>query len=841
MAGDRLIHDRNGLDESAVLAKANPTASTAVGPVGPAKGGTSGFPDRGLTLHAMDGPPYPRPPQCGRTRTLTAARPGGPTLHRGLTPLRVALLITGTLVLWAATPERPADQPDPDLDRIAKHTAAFTRLHGYVRFFHPSDEAAGIDWERFVVHGMDRVLETRDEDELASVLGELFLPIAPTLKITHGGHPQTLEPTPPGAEAEVVAWQHHGIGLSSWTLYSSTRVNRPGMLGGSDLTRIIQEVPAVAVRGRHVRLRARVRAEVEQGMGNARLTLTAMGAGGPAFSDEMEDRPITDPEWREYEVRGRIPDHATGALVGGAFWGSGRAWFDAFELAVSGDGEIWTEVPLQNPGFEAGADEGLAGWIPMTPNPQSLAVTPDPENAFRGATSVRVEVNEPDRLFATHPDLGEAVDAPIGAGLRVHLPIALASVDQRTLPPAGPERLIRLEAELAEVDLDARGLGDRALRLANVATAWAVFQHFFPYHEEIEAEWEVLLEPTLREAAAADSDLAYLQALQRLVAALEDGHGSVSHPSLVAEASLPVRVGWVEEKVVVTAASDGSPFRPGDIVVALDGVAAEQVLAETMQLRSGSPGYRQHLALRAFGRGTAGEEVELLVRRGDDERVHRVQREPGPPPEEATLDPITEVADGIYYVDLRRAGMATIEPRLEELSAARGVVFDVRGYPQGDAHLVLYHLADEPVQWAKMCIPLTIHPDRSPQPDCPLSAGGVQQPRAPRFQGEAVFLTNTAAMSYGETFMGIVSHYELGAIVGEPTGGVNGNQNWMYLPGEIRINWTGMRVVRHDGSRHYGVGHPPTLPVEPTLEGVKEGRDELLDRAVELVGGTLNR
>ena len=44
-----------------------------------------------------------------------------------------------------------------------------------------------------------------------------------------------------------------------------------------------------------------------------------------------------------------------------------------------------------------------------------------------------------------------------------------------------------------------------------------------------------------------------------------------------------------------------------------------------------------------------------------------------------------------------------------------------------------------------------------------------------------------------------------------------------------------MRVVRHDGSRHFGVGIPPTIPVTRTLEGLRQGRDELLERAIEAV------
>ncbi len=77
-------------------------------------------------------------------------------------------------------------------------------------------------------------------------------------------------------------------------------------------------------------------------------------------------------------------------------------------------------------------------------------------------------------------------------------------------------------------------------------------------------------------------------------------------------------------------------------------------------------------------------------------------------------------------------------------------------------------------------------------------------------------------------------------IVGQPTVGTNGKVNPFTVPSGYRISWTGMKVLKHDGSQHHGVGILPTIPFERTLEGVRQGRDELLERAVAAVGGTFS-
>jgi hypothetical protein len=63
---------------------------------------------------------------------------------------------------------------------------ALTRLIGYVRFFHPSDQAAGLtnaDWNALAMAGVERVEAARNPGELAAALSALFDGIAPTVQV----------------------------------------------------------------------------------------------------------------------------------------------------------------------------------------------------------------------------------------------------------------------------------------------------------------------------------------------------------------------------------------------------------------------------------------------------------------------------------------------------------------------------------------------------------------------------------------------------------------------------------------------------------------------------------
>src|SRR4029453_13169020 len=64
-----------------------------------------------------------------------------------------------------------------------RNAIAFTRLLGYVRYFHPSDQVATADWDSLAIEGMRRVEPCEGPEQLAKALEAFFHPIAPTVQV----------------------------------------------------------------------------------------------------------------------------------------------------------------------------------------------------------------------------------------------------------------------------------------------------------------------------------------------------------------------------------------------------------------------------------------------------------------------------------------------------------------------------------------------------------------------------------------------------------------------------------------------------------------------------------
>lgn len=708
---------------------------------------------------------------------------------------------------------------------------AFARLYGYLKYFHPSDEAAAADWKALAVYGAGVVASARDRRELAGALRDVFQPIAPTLQIREGPTPPANHPAlDPGSTRGLVpvAWQHEGDGVdrARGGVYSSVRTHRLGPPERAPSGCAYRELDSAAVVGKRVTVQAWLRGNPVPSS-SVRLLAYASGddwsdPGSQHFGDGL----AISATWQRHDYARTLAADEPLLYVGVCLYNAGRVEIDDLQVTFD-DGHRSIPVEVDNPGFESGAgpsDDGGAfdiGTFAEAPHGGKLA-------AF-------VELRQgliPGSLFAGHPEVGEVARVDLGAGLYGYVPLALWSKDDHTLPLGDPAGLA---ATLAAVDTE--DVGRLEVRLGAVVVAWNVIQHFFPYFDVIDADWPAELDRALDRALDDRTAAGFVLALQMLLEPLVDAHAHVRHERLLPrDGTLPFASEWIEDRLVVTISED-QRVQVGDVITAIDGRPTEAWRRALLPTISGSAHHKRWYLPRLLARGAAGSVVKLTLSAADGSvrtaAIERTKREDDGVKRQGSA--VRPFEDGVFYVDLDRAGWDEIEARLEEVAAAPGVVFDLRGYPRNN-HEVLRHLLSRPDTADWMFVPQLVLPERQP-PVRWRAFGWDLTPATPRIRGRVAFLTDGRAQSYAESVLGFVDGYELGALVGEPTTGVNGNVNPVELPGGFTLYWTGMKVLRHDGSRLYGIGIPPTHPATRTIDGVRAGRDEVLERGLAIVRG----
>ena len=715
---------------------------------------------------------------------------------------------------------------------------AFTRAFGYVRYFHPSDQSSLVDWESMALHGVTKVFESPDDESVETLLTKIFDPVVVDLEF-YRGEEKAKPKTQKVSASKILAWQHRGVGCGTAAsrLYKSARTNRSKevLRPAAAFGNLMQSVNAKELRGKEIRFRFQAKTLSPQArlQGWLRVDRESKQRG---FFDNMGDRPIEDDQWAQYEITGTVDDDAFSMTFGVFFKGSGAGLVDDASLEQKVDDQ-WKTVELKNGTFEKG-DRKPDGWATRGNGYGFEFETDDKVEGDKAIKISRQTVTQQDTVLNVVPELGEVVDASLGGDLRIRMPLALPKAN---VYKTGDDD--ETDAYVKKVNsVNYRDASSKSLATSNVVLAWNLFQHFYPYFEQVETDWNAALDVSLASATNAKTRDDVTRTLKWMVAQLHDGHGRVMDPDEFKNVRfLPATFGWAEEQLVVLASESGQ-MKVGDVVTHVNAVAAKKTLESKEELISGSPQWKRHRSLSELSYGKLDQVLALTIdRQGTATKVEvpfsltrPLKREQRP-----KIDLVVEgdaAEENIYYIDMGRVEPKDVQAKLTAFAKAKGLIVDLRGYPKGTQFL-FQHMSDRHLQSAKWQVPEQIHPDRADMKVIKTMGRWEMPPKEPKFAGEFIFITNGSAISYAESCMAIVANYKFAEIIGSPTAGANGNVNPFALPGNYRVSWTGMRVMNHDDSPHHVRGVQPTIPMEPTVKGIREGRDELFDKALEMLKG----
>lgn len=710
-----------------------------------------------------------------------------------------------------------ASAQDDEIDRLR----SFAKLYGMVRWFHPADEMQEIDLDSLACAGVARARSASDLDELQRSLAGLFDPIAPTVQVWTDHAPDRPRPSPGVRVDDSVAWRHVGLG-NAWSNgpYVSARTGELATVAraGDRIGWVVWEQAAAGLAGRTVRLSAMARS-TPRSEGGPGLWVRGMAPDAHTTGSATTlDHPYGSAGWGAVELEFEVPADTTSVRFGAFLQGHGVAWVDDVRMDVREE-QGWTTVPLDG-AFErrrrpwTTSGEGFSFRVVRT------------DEAPQGRRALRMERRMrtvPTRFDHDAVGPNAEVAGTLHGGLQYRVPLSVPRLRSgSTWPEATPDSL---QAELQAAPCD--NPEDADTRIASVVVAWNVFQHFYPYFDVVDADWDAVLTSALTEARDSDTGADMVGVLERMIVPLADGHGSVRHPRYP-RAWLPVALAWVEDRLVVTGSEvDGASA--GDIVLAVDGVTAADRMRSASAQVSGSPQWRNVMGARWVGSGEPGTERVLTL--GGPSGTRDVTMTLGFTRPVAPTNPAVEILDdGVVYVDLNRAEWGEIERNLETLAAAPGVVFDVRRYPTGAAYQLLPHLLDAPCDHDWMWLPEIARPNREAWSW--RGVGWALEPALPKIDGPMAWISTSKAISYAESVLGFVASHDVGTLVGEPTAGANGNVNPFVTPGGYRITWTGMRVTTHEGSVQHVVGVRPTVPVSLTIDDVRAGTDPWREAAL---------
>ena len=626
--------------------------------------------------------------------------------------------------------------------------------------------------------------------------------------------------------------------------------------------------------------------------GFAGLLLRIDGNGQALAFDNMQQQNINGTvDWQKYRVTLPFPPHAEEIYVAGILVGKGKAWFDDFRVLIDGeDIETRPEVVISLPpaqldtAFDAGSGivldtlsarqldnlfalgkvwgylkyrhpevaQGNLNWdyellriLPPTSEGDFMTrlsawMPPVPENGKprSGADSTqRVKLPPPVDWIQEASWLGEEVRRRLEEARTAPVPMShyyLSFVEG-----------VRNPVFQNEDGYPRMAWTDDGFKLLALFRYWNMIEYWFPYRHLMDANWDAVLREFIPRMTVADDELSYKLTLLDLIGRIQDTHANIWQADSVlmrfhGERAVPVKLSFMDDQPVVIKTFDvldsAATIGVGDVITEIDGQPVSALVEEKSAYAPASnrPTQLRDVAHRLLRTNEPRLPVIFKNERGTfREEIATVDLKEHPLNFGALKGPShRELSDDIGYIYPGTLAPGEIDSIMTGFMDKKGLIIDLRCYP---SQFIVFslgkYLMPKPTEFAKFTYSSLEWPGRFIFSD-PLEVG---EKREDYYKGKVVILINEITQSQAEYTTMALRVAPRATVVGSTTAGADGNVSQITLPGNVNTMISGIGVYYPDGTETQRVGIVPDVEVHPTIDGVRAGRDELLERAVELI------
>jgi C-terminal processing protease CtpA/Prc len=350
---------------------------------------------------------------------------------------------------------------------------------------------------------------------------------------------------------------------------------------------------------------------------------------------------------------------------------------------------------------------------------------------------------------------------------------------------------------------------------------------------------------------AAKDSLEYNLALAQFVSNLADSHGFVLGEAYITKyfsGSFPFHLKKIDDKFIVSKIYDEKwktekKISVGDEILTMNDESLGSIFEKARNYFSSSNENGENYNVTNWMlNGSLDETVTLDIKNQEDTKsvlAQRIQFREVSQKESAIKDTI-RFFENIAYVNLAWLTKEKIQAMFTEIKESKALIFDMRGYPK----LIIWELAkfliDEKKLNAYYQIPIfDISYFHNNQSNSLLTGKEFTIGIEKKYTNPIVVLMDESTVSQAEYTCSVIKELTGATLIGRQTAGADGDVTYVALPGNVYVSFTGMDAMNARQISEQGIGLLPDIEVEYTLEGIREERDEILEKALEYLRNKL--
>lgn len=383
-------------------------------------------------------------------------------------------------------------------------------------------------------------------------------------------------------------------------------------------------------------------------------------------------------------------------------------------------------------------------------------------------------------------------------------------------------------------------------RLLTLFRYWNIVNYFSPYKYITSQKWDKVLNDFIPVFFEAKDTLQYHLSFRKLVGALEDGHNAITlSPQLLkffGEYTLmPFLCTIVEGKAVVKMILNDSLCKKqgialNDVFTTIDGETTEErinkYLPYVQNASNSDYALKAICAMHLFGGKTRRCEVTRLKLNGDTEKLilerydHTMPDDVPPPPASWKMLP-----GNIGYIFMGELLAKDVNTIMDSLFATKGIIIDLRNYPRNTWHLIAARLCSHKFLMGRFAMPDLSYPGTYKFRDVP---AGAENPNP--YKGKVILLVDASSKSHSEmSAIGLQAATKTITIGSTTAGAVGDVTEWFEVGGIFRTKFSALGLYYPDGTVAQKHGVKIDIVCRPTIKGVQQGKDELLEKAIQVI------
>lgn len=383
---------------------------------------------------------------------------------------------------------------------------------------------------------------------------------------------------------------------------------------------------------------------------------------------------------------------------------------------------------------------------------------------------------------------------------------------------------------------------DKNLRLLTLFRYWNYIEYFFPYKYQMDENWDKVLLEMMPRFFTPESEKDFILAVREISIKLNDTHASTQMGQLFdyfGDKFIPADISIIDQKAIIVGLKNDSlaainDIKIGDVITKVEGKTIAEILKENLKYVEGSnePSVLKNAYWAIFNGKTPSFEIEFI--RNGETKVKSINRY-----EYQNLKiqfPDKEkwkILEGnIGYVDFDALDQEDIPALISALNNTNAIIFDNRTRP----HEIMYPISDwlnsEEKEFARFLDPDVNYPGRYFWREG-IHKCGKTNPN--HYKGKVIVLANEKAISHGEFTIMSLQAVPNSVVIGSQTGGADGANYGFPLIKGFYTSFTCYGVFYPNKKETQRIGIVPDIEVKPTILGIQQGKDEVLERAVLFV------